>query len=240
MIVLLTDFGIGSPYQAQLQAALYAHGARQPIIDLHADLASYDIQSAAYLLAAYVPYFPLGSVFVCVVDPGVGGARRALLVECAGRWLVGPDNGLFAVLAQHFNDVRYWEIVWQPEQLSRTFHGRDLFAPTAARISRADFSGLQAIPPPLTSDIASDAWYIIYRDHYGNLYSGIRAKQVDKNRLLGINGHRLHWASTYSEVPPGAGFFYENSIGLLEIAVNQGNAAQRFNAKIGDTISNIT
>lgn len=243
MIILFTDFGIGSPYQAQLQAALYAQDASQPIIDLHADLACYQIQPAAYLLAAYLPHFPVGSVFVCVVDPGVGGARRPLVLECAGRWLVGPDNGLFAVLAQHFSDLRYWEIVWRPQKLSNTFHGRDLFAPIAARISRADFSGLRSIAPPddaVNHAVSADAWQIIYQDHYGNLYTGIRASQVDKNARLALNGQLLAWAKTYSEVPQNTGFFYENSIGLVEIALNQGNAAQAFAAQIGNEVKLLT
>ncbi len=238
MIILFTDFGIGSPYQAQLHSALHQAGCQQPIIDLHADLACYQIRPAAYLLAAYVQHFPPGSIFVCVVDPGVGSRRRPLVLNCADRWFVGPDNGLFDVLPQHFDDVRYWDITWQPETLSNTFHGRDLFAPTAARLSLGDFSGLDVLPiPSQTRSIPADVWSIIYIDHYGNLYTGVRLQHISSQGMLELHGQTLSQARTYSEVPEKTPFFYQNSIGLLEIAVNQGHAAHFFNAQIGDEVS---
>lgn len=238
MLVLFTDFGIGSPYQAQLHFALHLAEASGPIIDLHADLTCYNARAAAYLLAAYVEVFPPGSVFLCVVDPGVGNVqRRPLAVHYAERWFVGPDNGLFEVLPRHFGAGRIMRIVWQPLRLSNTFHGRDLFAPTAARLSRGDETGLEDLPgwpsdPAWTADLAE----VIYLDHYGNIFTGLRAENVPQTTRFQYNGQELAWARTFSEVPAGTAFWYENSIGLVEFAVNQGSAKEYLNAHVGDKI----
>ena len=238
VIVLFTDFGPAGPYQAQLHAALYMAGAHGPVIDLHADLACYNPRSAAYLLAAYVEIFPPGTVFLCVVDPGVGSAqRRPLAVHCAQRWFVGPDNGLFEVLPARFGAVRAAQIVWQPEKLSATFHGRDLFAPIAAHLSRNEREGLQALPRwPEGPAWAADLAEVIYIDHYGNVYTGLRAAALPRATVIRCNGHALSWARTYSDVEPGRAFWYENSIGLVEFAVNQGNASAYLQTAVGNLL----
>jgi len=239
MIVLYTDFGIGSPYLGMMKAALYRENPHTPIISLHADLACFDPRPAAYLLAAYVEQFPAGSVFLAVVDPGVGSPRRPLAVKCRERWLVGPDNGLFDVLAGHHPDTRAWEIVWRPASLSHTFHGRDLFAPVAARLSRGDAGGLQALEEWKPAPVQADIWEIIYVDHYGNLFTGVRAASLDFSALprLALNGHELAWVQTYSDVPAGTAVCYTNAIGLLEIGVNQGHAAHLLKAGVGSRLS---
>jgi S-adenosylmethionine hydrolase len=236
--ILYTDFGNASPYQAQLHAALYTAGAAWPIIDLHADLACYQILPAAYLLAAYVERFPPGCVFVCVLDPGVGSRqRKPVAVKCRKRWFVGPDNGLFAVLAAQFAEVQAREIIWQPDTLSHSFHGRDVFAPVAAYIAQEDFSVLSdavTSPSGFADAVPPDSRQIIYRDHYGNLFTGLRASQVNPAARFSYRRYELHYARTFSEVAPGQAFWYENSIGLVEFAVNQGSAADFFSAAIGD------
>ncbi len=238
MIILYTDFGIGSPYTGQLKAVLHQETAHLPIIDLHADLASFNVRAAAYLLAAYVEKFPPESVFLCIVDPGVGSARRPVAVQCQKRWFIGPDNGLFKVLPLHFADTRMWEIVWRPDRLSSTFHGRDLFAPVAARISRGDATGLRILENRPQQAWPADCWEIVYVDHYGNLFSGLRASQLAPSARLQLNGRSLYRAATFSDVAEGSGFWYENSIGLVEITVNQGRADTVFQAGIGTDIHN--
>jgi S-adenosyl-L-methionine hydrolase (adenosine-forming) len=234
MIVLFTDFGSASPYQAQLHAALYLTGTNVPIIDLHADLACYQIRPAAYLLAAYVKQFPHGTVFVCIVDPGVGSnARQPVVVECAGRLFCGPDNGLFDVLAVHFACTA-WEITWQAPSLSATFHGRDLFAPVAARLVAGARQDLRLLPDWPQRPAWDADWYkIVYHDHYGNLFTGVRAATIPPDARLKCNDHVLTRARTFSDVAPGQAFYYENAIGLLEIAVNQGSAAALLGAQVG-------
>lgn len=237
MIVLLTDFGIGSPYMAQLHAVLHQRVPEVPVIDLHADLHPFHIKGAAYLLPAYAPYFPAGSVFICVIDPGVGSQRRPLAVRAGGHWWVGPDNGLLSILTQHYADAECWEIRWQPNQLSNSFHARDVFTPMAARLHQGDHEGLR----PITDMQQLEAWgadaaEIIYADYYGNLFTGLRASYLQKDYVLSFYGQALHYAPSFYAVPIGQAFWYYNSIDLVEIAINQGNAQHFFNAQIGDIV----
>jgi len=239
MVILFTDFGIGSPYQAQLKAQLWEHRATLPIIDLHGDLAAYQVQFAAYLLAAYLEKFPIQSVFLCVVDPEVGGARRPIAVKCQQRWFVGPDNGLFQILAQHYENIEIFEIVWRPQYLSKSFHGRDLFAPIAAQLSNQNKTGLQPISN-LSSNLnkwSNDLRKIIYIDHYGNLFSGIRAKTLSQTANIKMDERTFSYAETFCDVSKGQGFWYENSIGLVELAINQGNAALSYQISVGKSLS---
>ena len=132
MIVLLTDFGLHGPYTGQMKAVLHQTAPGVPVIDLFADAPVGNPKAAAYLLPAYAGWFPAGTVFLCVVDPGVGEARPAIVLEADGRWYVGPGNGLFELVQRRAGATRSWDIEWKPERLSASFHGRDLFAPVAA------------------------------------------------------------------------------------------------------------
>ncbi|MFQ5468633.1 MAG: S-adenosyl-l-methionine hydroxide adenosyltransferase family protein, partial [Kiloniellaceae bacterium] len=135
MIVLFTDFGPTGPYMGQVTGALMRDAPGVEIVQLMCDAPAFDPRASAYLLAAYGPDFPEGSVFLAVVDPGVGGPRAPLALQAGGRWYVGPDNGLLAMVARRAGPAaRAWEITWRPARLSATFHGRDLFAPVAARL----------------------------------------------------------------------------------------------------------
>ena len=138
MIVLFTDFGLAGPYTGQVTAVLQQTAPGVPVIPLFADAPSGRPRPAAYLLAAYAAWFPAGTVLLCVIDPGVGGGRRGLIAEAAGRLYVGPDNGLFELVLRRAASPRCWEITWRPPALSASFHGRDLFAPVAARLARGD------------------------------------------------------------------------------------------------------
>ena len=136
MIVLFTDFGATGPYVGQMKAAMNPMAPLSPLIDLFADAPSFAPIAAGYLLAAYTGEFAAGTVFLCVVDPGVGSAsRRPVVAEVDGCYFVGPDNGLFDVVAKRACFASKREILWQSPRLSATFHGRDLFAPVAARIA---------------------------------------------------------------------------------------------------------
>ena len=136
MIVMFTDFGVAGPYAGQMKAALAAVAPAVSAIDLMHDAPVFRPKASAYLLAALVRPLPAGTVVLGVVDPGVGSpGRRPVAARAGGRWFVGPDNGLFAIAAQHAGGGEWWEIDWRPERLSNTFHGRDLFAPVAARLA---------------------------------------------------------------------------------------------------------
>src|SRR5262249_28737163 len=134
-IVLFTDFGLEGPYTGQMKAVLRREAPAAELIDLFADAPTGDPKRSAYLLAAYAPWFPLGTVFLCVVDPGVGGTRAPVFLEADGRFYVGPENGLFELVLRRAQNTRCGEILWRPARLSASFHGRDLFAPVAATLA---------------------------------------------------------------------------------------------------------
>ena len=133
LLVLFTDYGWHDPYVGQIKAVMAAEAPGVGVIDLLHAVPDYNAHAGAQLLAGLAPSFPVGSVFFCVVDPGVGGAREALVVEADGRWFVGPDNGLLSIVAARAQQHRSWHIHWRPAGLSDTFHGRDLFAPKIGR-----------------------------------------------------------------------------------------------------------
>lgn len=239
MIVLFTDFGIEGPYIGQVKAVLYGQAPGVPVIDLFSDLAPHDARAAAYLLPSFAEAFAPGCVFLCVVDPGVGGSRAALVVEADGRRYVGPDNGLFEPMMRRARDIRCWEIGPPGEPVSATFHGRDVFAPMAAALARGEEptgAGGRTCMPPRRPDWPDDLAEVVYVDRFGNLMTGLRAGAVERSRGLRVGGAVASFARTYSEVPPGQVFWYENANGLAEIAVNQGRAADRLGAWVGARI----
>lgn len=238
MIVLFTDFGVASPYIGQMKAVLSQYSPETNVIDLFSDAPRYNPRAAAYLLAAYTDEFPLDSVFLCVVDPGVGSARRPIIMRANGRWFVGPDNGLFNVIASRSQSVKFWEINWQPTSLSSSFHGRDLFAPVAARLSRGEMppGNLLDKESVILADWPEELAQCIYIDHFGNVITGLRANSIGNTRVI-TNGHTLSRATTFSDVPRGDLFWYENANGLVELAANQAHAANLLNIKPGDEVS---
>ncbi|MFL6712555.1 MAG: S-adenosyl-l-methionine hydroxide adenosyltransferase family protein [Sulfurifustis sp.] len=234
MIVLYTDYGIGDPYVGQLHAVLARDAPGVAVIDLLHAVPDFDIRAGAYLLAALAAEFPDPCVFVGVVDPGVGSERAAVIVHADRRWYVGPDNGLFHVVARRASHVEVWRIDWRPERLSASFHGRDLFAPVAAMLARGDWP--RATPVTLTppdGEWPEDLAQIIYIDHFGNGMTGLRAANVDRRSVFAVAGTELRYAPVFSAAAPGIPFWYENSIGLVEIAVHTGSAGRALGLRLG-------
>ena len=242
MIALFTDFGLTGPYTGQVKAVLAHRAPDVPVVDLFADLPPGRPKPAAYLLAAYGPWFPPGTIVLAVVDPGVGSQRRAIVVEADRRWYVGPDNGLFELLLRRNGNVRSWEIVWRPEMLSSSFHGRDLFAPIAAQLAveGPDSVALRPILPSRMSHWPDDLPEIVYIDRFGNAMTGLRASSVSATAQFAAGGHVVARARTFSDVLPGAAFWYENSNGLAEIAVNGGHADDALGLAIGSPVAIVT
>lgn len=178
MIVTFTDFGLAGPCLGQMKAALLSIAPQARLLDLMADAPIANPRAAAYLLAAYLSDFPRDTVFVCVVDPGVGTNQRCPVVMRANdQWFVGPENGLLEIVARRYAPATYWEIVWRPAKLSASFHGRDLFAPVAAwlAISANLDAKLKPIPVPPRRDWPDDSPEVVYIDHFGNAIVGLRA-----------------------------------------------------------------
>jgi S-adenosylmethionine hydrolase len=227
VIVTITDFGANGPYLGQMEVAIRRLAPAVPVVHLVADAPMFDPISAGYLLAALVEELPPDTVVLAVVDPGVGGARLPLILRVDDLWLVGPDNGLFEPLIRRAGRVRGWQIVWRPDRLAPTFHGRDLFAPVAARLALglgAEAAGGREIDPPRRPDLPDDYCRIIYIDAYGNAWSGLRAAGVPETARLTLAGLTIGHAARFEAVAPGAPFWYANSSGLVEIAVHRGRA----------------
>lgn len=241
MIVLFTDFGLSGPYTGQVKAVLAREAPGLPVIDLFADAPVFDPQLSAYLLAAYAAEFPAGSVFVCVVDPGVGTARRPLVVEADGRWFVGPDNGLFELVRRRAATVRAWTIDWRPARLSASFHGRDLFAPVAAMVAKG--TGVPGSPVDPAA-IARPDWpdelaRVVYVDVYGNAMTGIRASALAEDAVLRAGGTAVRRGRTFADVPAGQALWYGNSSGLAEIAINRGRADRDLGLSVGMAVERL-
>ena len=155
-----------------------------------------------------------------------------------GRWYVGPGNGLFELVERRATSKRSWDIDWKPGRPSASFHGRDLFAPVAAMLALGE-------PPPgrrrkdgahRSTDWPDDLREIVYIDHYGNAMSGLRAVMLPRDARLVVAGRLLERAGTFSDRPPGTAFWYENSNGLAEIAINQGRADRELSLAIGSPV----
>lgn len=236
MIALFTDFGLEGPYIGQVKAALIRLAPEVPVIDLLADAPAFAPELAAYLLRAYSPGFEAGDIVVAVVDPGVGSERRGLAMEADGRFFVGPDNGLFELVRR--DATRFEAVDLEPDAgASATFHGRDVFAPAAARIARAgrlEGAPLDVLRFPEWPD---DLPRIVYVDRYGNAMTGMRAQMLPPSTRLEAGGELIARARTFADVPPGALLWYENANGLAEIAVNGGRAADRLGLTPGMPIA---
>ena len=244
MILLFTDFGVEGPYVGQMKTVLASQAPDAPAIDLMHDAPAHKPSDAAYLLAALVPEMPSNAVCLAVVDPGVGSDRPPVALRADDRWFVGPDNGLFELVQRRAHSADQWSITWRPEQLSRSFHGRDLFAPVAARLARGEDAhgtpypvGWRTVPTRPGAGWPDDRAAIIYIDRFGNAMTGLRASFLNESQTLVVGEMRVRHAAVFSEVPPGRVFWYANSIGLVEIAANRASAAGLCRLDIGDVIA---
>ena len=233
-----TDFGPGGPYTGQMHAVLSAEAPGLPVIELLSLAPAFSPKPAAYLLASLAEFMPGDTAFVAVVDPGVGGDRGVLALHTHRHWFIGPDNGLLALAARRAGQATLWRVDWRPPHLSDSFHGRDLFAPLAARIARGALPLAKRVDRQAMqgADWPDDLAQVIYIDPYGNAFTGLRADQVARDRLISVTGRRMRFARTFSAVDPGQAFWYANSNGLVELAVNGGNAAQVLGLGLGEPV----
>lgn len=238
MIVTFTDFGWQGTYLAEIELQLAKLVPNERILHLIKDAPKYNPHAAGCLLATHVNAYPKHTVFLGVVDPDVGSDRRKPVVLFADdRWYVGPGNGLFDSVALAAEEPPKWfEIIWQPEQLTRSFHGRDLFAPIAAHI--ANKFNVDTVCRPLEvnrEDLHGGCIdTVIYIDHFGNCMTGISGAS---GKQLKVGDTVLDYAETFSDVQKGQPFWYFNSVGLVELAVNQGSAAEQLKLAVGDKVS---
>lgn len=237
-IALVTDFGDGL-YVGQMRARLGSLLPELPLIDLVHDLQPFRPDLAAYLIPALVRDMPGNTLYLCVVDPGVGGERALLAVESERDWFIGPDNGLLApLIKQTGSAASTWRIGWQPAWMSPSFHGRDWFAPAAAHLCLGQDLQMFSLEASVIvgSDWPEERSTILYVDRFGNLISGLTAAGRDLRHGLQVGKQCVRSARTFCEVAPGESFWYENAFGLVEIAVNRGRADEALGLAAGDRI----
>jgi S-adenosyl-L-methionine hydrolase (adenosine-forming) len=246
LFTLTTDFGSASSYPAQVKAVLLTAIPDARIVDVTHDVPAFDVLAAALLLEGAVPWFPRDAIHVAVVDPGVGTARRALLVvDAEGRRLVGPDNGVFTPFLVSGARARVLsEQGVLPPPRSATFHGRDLFAPAAAHLARGgspeDLGPEAADPVRLEwpgADREGDALrgVTLAADPFGNLVTSIRATDLAEGPVVQVEvaGRAARFVRTFGEGRPGELVALVGSGGRLEIAVREGSALRLLEASAG-------
>lgn len=235
MILLFTDFGIADPYVGQMHRVVLQYKADTRVVDLFHGVPAFNVKAASYLLAAYCPPVQ-NSVYCCVVDPGVGGERAAVIIEIDGCRYVGPDNGLFEILHRR-SRASIQEITWRPDMLSNSFHGRDLFAPVAARLEAGQ--AVDARPGRLCRfrDWPDELDEIVYVDHYGNLVCGRRGETIDDNAILVCADRKIEYARIFGDLAVGGLFWYRNANGLVEIAANRESAAEILGVGVSEGIT---
>lgn len=247
-ITLLTDFGTFDGYVGAMKGAIAEIAPSVLIDDVSHDIYPGDVVGAAYALRRYWKLYPESTVHVVVVDPGVGSARRAIAVTADGRYLVGPDNGVFTFVladAKQSSVVQITNPSYARPQISGTFHGRDVFAPAAAHIT----SGITprhlgpaisdpvmiAAPPPLVTENAVHG-EVLNVDRFGNLLTNISAELVRPGAILEFAGVDVRIASTYADAEDGETIALINSDGMLEIAMRDANAADTIGAGRGSAL----
>jgi S-adenosylmethionine hydrolase len=244
IITLLTDFGTADGYVAAMKGVILNQSPRAQIIDAAHDIPPQDVLAGAWALRQYANYYPPGTIHVAVVDPGVGTARRALLLEADGRCYLAPDNGILGWIARDAKVLRKRALlrdVRLPGETSATFHGRDIFSFAAGVLaSRArDVDGLSTeiddiIWPPWVATVRDGtgiAGHIVHIDVFGNLVTNIERATYDQAgwpsarvRLGRVQLERLQ--RTYADVEPGQLVALWGSTGHLEVALRNGSAAK--------------
>jgi len=250
-IALLTDFGTRDYFVAAMKGTILKIAPTVQIIDITHDVAHQDVRSAAFILQACYRDFPEATVFVCVVDPGVGSSRRAIAVESANRVFVSPDNGLLSFLFDHETErAKIYELTDRSlfaRDVSNTFHGRDVFAPVAAHIVagvRVEEAGCPIIDPvrlhvplPGRLDAEQIQGEIIHIDHFGNIVTNFLPNLLTREPIFEINGVMIkRFVAYYSEAEPGELASITGSAGFVEISCNLGSAAGVLKAKVGDKV----
>lgn len=262
-IAFLSDFGLTDNYVGVVKGVILNIAPKATIIDLTHDIWRHNIRQAAFVLLSSVGYFPKGTIFLAIVDPGVGSERNILAIQTKDYYFIGPDNGVFSMLWKDYPIEKVFSITnrkWMLPNISSTFHGRDIMAPAIAHLAiGADIkefgteinpNSLIKLPEPKVRIDHNKMCHaeIISIDKFGNLISTITKKHFDecntntdiKNTqyIFEINNVKVYGLSnTYSDVSTREFVVYFGSCGYLEVAVRDGNAAMLTEARIGHEIT---
>lgn len=254
MIAFFSDFGLKDQYVAQVKSVIYGICPQTEVIDLTHMIEPFCVECGAYVVDTSINWFPEDTVFLGVIDPGVGGKRKPIILRGMSRWFVGPDNGLFSTVIKN-EDTRAWVIdpsLLPIRYVSHTFHGRDIFAPAAALLScgkdPSEFAEEIDTSELITIDLLwkhiegpTRCMKVIYIDRFGNIAlsekGGLEAP-LGSELLLEVGGSRYkaYYVKTFSQVDEGGVAVYVNSFGYLEVAVNKGDASYILGLKVGDKL----
>ncbi len=244
VITISTDFGWDDPYVGIMKGVMLGINPRATLVDITHGLSHHRLPEAAFKLATIAGYFPKGTIHLVVVDPGVGGARRPILIKTKAHYWVGPDNGLFTQILRAFPDFRVFHLTnpkYFLNPVSHTFHGRDIFAPAAAHLSRG--LPMTAFGKPLSDPVLLNLpepavknnvliGQVVYADRFGNLITNLSQALVKPRSnpaeiIIGIGSNRLQGLrESYAQAKPGELLALFGSSGYLEIACNLGSAAK--------------
>ncbi|MBI2885368.1 MAG: SAM-dependent chlorinase/fluorinase [Candidatus Omnitrophica bacterium] len=250
IIALLTDFGTADWYVACLKGVLLSRCPQARLVDITHDVPPQDVVAGAVILASAMSWFPPRTVFLCVVDPGVGTARPLLAAQAGGYRFVGPDNGVLALALDRVSTRRVVRLtnrrIWLPA-LSHTFHGRDIMAPVAAHLAAGrplvrlgpPVSRYQplAIAPVRARPSGRLAGRVIYIDRFGNLITNVPAQTLaGPGRRVRYQRRDVRVVQTYADGRPGELIALAGSSGWVELAVRNGSAAARCRARRGEQV----
>jgi len=259
VITLITDFGQADGYVGTMKGIIVGICPEATLIDITHEIRPQAVQEAAYVLSTAAPCFPPATIHLVVVDPGVGSKRHPIVVQTERAFYVAPDNGVLGLalaqdparLAVHLTESRY-----RLPQVSATFHGRDIFAPTAAHLACGTdpremgnplpLSDLVSLPALQSQRKADGTWtgQILHIDHFGNLITNVQYPMSDAYPPLPNNqvcvlvaGKRIMGLSrTFADVEPGELVTYVGSSGYVEIAAREGSAAAALGMDVGDPV----
>lgn len=246
-IVLLTDFGLADPYVGQIKGVLRCTAPDACVLDLCHEVSPHNIAQASFLLQHSYSYFPRNSIFICVVDPGVGTSRAIIAAEYGDQIFLAPDNGLLSFLPP---ESCWWRLHAPSSAISSTFHGRDIFAPLAARLAcgtpmaclasratRSDISSMQSIPSCILED--SIICQILHVDRFGNCLLNISDSMADQLGDFWRAGseHLIRRIKTYAEIGPHEIGLLAGSQGVMELAMNQCSCSAYLNIQPGQALT---
>lgn len=254
LVALYTDFGHSDVYAGVLRGLLRTLAPEAETVDICHEIPAGDRHAAAFMLLSAVPYLPRGTIHLCVVDPGVGTSRMLVAARAGGHTFIGPDNGVFAPVAEALGGVTEARYLTneklQGVRRGATFHGRDVMAPVAAHLVRGiDFATvgdkagpleeLAGFAPDVTADRVTGR--VLHVDHFGNLVTNVLPTEVpgggDAWDLSVAGGPVARWARTYGDAEPGELLIYCGSVGFLEVAVRDGSAAERLRVRSGAAVT---
>ena len=257
IITLLTDFGLQDNYVGSMKGVMLALNPDLQLVDITHMVPPHDISAGAFTLGQAAPCFPLGTIHLAVVDPGVGTARKAIIASAGGHYFVAPDNGLLSYVIDAADEFSAYEITadhYFRKPVSSTFHGRDVFAPAAAWLSkdiplkqfgpRVEDPVRLKLPIPVKVREALLQAAILAVDQFGNLITNLKPQDVpayddhDTRACKVLAGKReiSQFRRTFGEGKPGELFLVPGSSGYLEIVVREGSAASDLGLKSGSPI----